>query len=738
MRSSRAFRSALLFLLIVTALLFGAAAAEAPVISVLSGPPEWVSGGDARLLVTVPAGVPLAEVNVLQGGADVTARFAPATGAHALEGVVSGLSLGDTLIEARAAEQETSLTLTNHPVSGPLFSGPQQEVFVCSSERHRGNAKLGDPLDEECSLETRVDFLYLSTESGNFEPFDPAGPEPANLALTTTRDGLEVPFIVRWERGTLNRFIYSIAVLSPGTQNDEPDLSAWNGRLIKQFQGGVAIGHYQGSPSRRYMLNPRLLGDGYAVTYSTGTSTGEHYNLIVGGETALMVKDRFVSAYGSPEFTIGLGGSGGGIQQYIYAQNHPGLLDGLIPQYSYSDMVTQTIHVGDCELLERYMDARVAEDPDSIWATWTNRTWLQGLNASDTLPNEYAGGAPGLTECINGWRGLSPLALNPYFGTVPGISNEQQEAVEWTHFADAVNVYGLRDDGFARRTWDNTGVQYGLQALSDGNITPADFLDLNAQVGSWKDQADMVQEGCPFIDQLCEDPEQLDPWSARNMNLADGSTPAPRSEADSGAIAAAHASGLVFRGELNLPTIDWRPYLEEQLDMHNTSQSFATRSRLRSAGTPEEVMAIWFTDVTAEQPEFDQTPLALEVLDEWLVNLRDDPAQDVVAARPDRAVDSCFDAAGDLIHAGADAWNGILDDGPAGLCTEALPVYGTSRTVAGGPVAGDVFKCALHPVEAAIASGLYGSWRPDAAEREQLQAIFPTGVCDYSLGEAGF
>jgi hypothetical protein len=44
---------------------------------------------------------------------------------------------------------------------------------------------------------------------------------------------------------------------------------------------------------------------------------------------------------------VGIGGSGGAIQQYVYAQNHPGLIDAGIPQYSYPDMVTQTIHVGD-------------------------------------------------------------------------------------------------------------------------------------------------------------------------------------------------------------------------------------------------------------------------------------------------------------------------------------------------------------------------------------------------------
>jgi hypothetical protein len=56
--------------------------------------------------------------------------------------------------------------------------------------------------------------------------------------------------------------------------------------------------------------------------------------------------------YDVPLYTVGVGGSGGGIQQYIYAQNHPGLIDAAIPQYAYPDMVTQVVHVADCELLE--------------------------------------------------------------------------------------------------------------------------------------------------------------------------------------------------------------------------------------------------------------------------------------------------------------------------------------------------------------------------------------------------
>ena len=81
-------------------------------------------------------------------------------------------------------------------------------------------------------------------------------------------DGEEVDFVVRWERGTINRFIYSIAVLSPDAQDvAEPDLSAWNDRLIYYFQGGVGIGRYQGGPSRDRMLYEHGLSQGYAVAY---------------------------------------------------------------------------------------------------------------------------------------------------------------------------------------------------------------------------------------------------------------------------------------------------------------------------------------------------------------------------------------------------------------------------------------------------------------------------------------
>ena len=717
------------------------------VVEVLSSPPDQVSGDDARISIEVPRNVPVNQVIVTVDGVDVTDAFAedPA-GSRRLEGVIDGLPLGDSTIVVSSngkgkGRPTASLTVTNHPITGPIFSGPQQEPFLCSTDGHRGNAELGPVVDDDCSMDTVVSFKYRTT-GGSWADYDPDAERPTDMATTTTMDGDTVDYIVRWERGTINRFIYSIAVLSPDTHDVEtPDLSAWNERLIYYFQGGVGIGHYQGSPSGSRMLYEHGLGLGYAVAYSTGTKTGEHYNLQVGGETAIMVKDRFVSAYDDPDYTVGVGGSGGGIQQYVYAQNHPGLIDAGIPQYSYPDMITQTIHIGDCELLERWFDLNVL-DGNTRWADWELRSAIEGLNATDAVENDAALVQPylpkGATECMNAWRGLSPLTLNPNFGTAPGISPADQASTEWTHFADLINIYGRADDGFAASTWDNVGVQYGLEALVDGTITADEFVAINAMAGSWKNEPDMVQEGCPFIFALCgsEDP---DVWSLRNQtfDLADPLAPAPRKQADPGAIEAAYRSGMVNHGDIEIPMIDWRNYLERELDMHNSHQSFAARQRLLDWDGDASNQIIWFTDVAEVGGDrFDQTPLAFEVIDEWMRNIEANPDAGVAGNKPARAVDSCFDTNGELLHAGDDVWSGILDDGPEGACTQQFPTYTTSRIVAGGPITGDVFKCALQPLEQAIAAGVYGDVTFTPAQLGALQATFPEGVCDYAQGDA--
>lgn len=730
------------------------------IVEVVSSAPHQITGGDARIHIDVPRTVPLHQVEVLVNGVDQRSHFSQIHGTRTLTGIINGLVLGENTLCVRpngmgwGRSHPVTLTLTNYPITGPIFSGPHQKSFVCTVM----TSGLGQPIPDDpatgtkvfdasnnvigysrdCSVNTQVVFKYWST-AGTWKDYTPGMDRPADLAKTTTIDGKTVDFIVRWERGTINRFIYSIAMLAPFDRDPwELNKAAWSGRLLYVFDGGVAIGHSQGEPSNSSMLPALALGRGYAVIYSTGTRTDTHYNLQLGGETALMVKERFIERYDVELYTVGVGGSGGAIQQYIYAQNHPGLLDAAIPEYSYPDMVTQAVHIGDCELLEFYMD--VLDQTNPLWKTWTNRTLIEGLNASNTVFNPYTQ-AQGASECVIGWRGLSPLCLNPHYGFAPNqelyVPQSDIAKIEWTHFADIVNIVGRDHDGYARSYWDNVGVQYGLEAVATGKITPDEFLKLNTVIGGWKNEPDMVQEGSPFYPPGVIDFSNWDPWSYRNQVFSTSLlSPAPRTEGSVKAMRAVYKAGLVFMGNIDIPIIDWRPYLEDELNMHNSHQSFAARQRIRDARGKSDNQVIWFSDYVSGQVP-DQTPEALDVMDEWMMNILTNPWKGVKGNKPPRAVDRCFDASGNEMAAGKHVWDGILDDKPDGACTKVFKIYSTSRQVAGGPFKGSIFKCHLKSVKKAIADGDYGMWNPTPDEQALLKHIFPEGVCDFSKPDVG-
>lgn len=640
--------------------------------------------------------------------------------------------------------------------------------------------------------------------------------DPRNVITERT------PFIIRRERGEINRFLYSIAALAPCSEaattpiTQTPSTDLWNGRVAFHFGGGVGIGHFQGRINGGNSLYTQELQRGYAVLYSTGTASSFHYNLLLGGRTAVQTKAHFVSVYGEPTYTVGVGGSGGGIQQYVYGQNHPGLLDGGVPQYAYPDMVTQTIHIGDCELLEHYFEKTDRTNPR--WSTVENRIPVMGLNAETAPTNKSGSGAqwwglyrmyealgyrapigggnlqgPALTECRAAWTGLTPSAMNPSFQTISAmdrIEGYDLSEVEFTHWADAAEAYGVDEDGWTRVPWGNEGIQYGLRALTEGRLTPAEFLRLNALIGSWKNTGDQVPEGVPFslaaipginvtaeitklladardpakVDQVRAD---FDPWSSRNMRLSpDGVTPAPRRAGDPIAIRNAVETGHVFSGitpgttdPVDIPFIDWRHYLERELDMHNTHQSFAVRQRIINAQGNYDNHLVWFTDGRPRQA-WDQTPQAFDVLERWITTMKANPSLTAGQARAalldnnwdDRIgplTDACFSTQGQLQYAGDDAWDGILNDEDTGRClTEGdYTIYTSSRIEAGAPITGDVFGCGasdlqapLISVEEAAARGFYGLWQPSAAQLDRLREIFPTGVCDfpnfYAPGEA--
>ena len=222
------------------------------------------------------------------------------------------------------------------------------------------------------------------------------------------------------------------------------------------------------------------------------------------------------------------------------------------------------------------------------------------------------------------------------------------------------------------------------------------------------------------------------------LSADNGVTPAPRRQGDLAAMHAAYNRGLYFDGDIDIPLIDWRHYLEEELDMHNSHQSFAARQRMLDHDGRASNQVIWFTDARPSR-QFDQTPQAFAVIDEWMANIRRHPGRGVARNKPALATDRCFTTQGAPDRQRiANVWDGILDDDDdPGACTQAFPLHSTSRIVAGGPLRGGVYKCALQSVDRAISRRLYGSWRPSSDEVARLKQIFPTGVCDYRREDVG-
>ena len=86
------------------------------------------------------------------------------------------------------------------------------------------------------------------------------------------------------------------------------------------------------------------------------------------------------------------------------------------------------------------------------------------------------------------------------------------------------------------------------------------------------------------------------------------------------AITAAYRGGQVFIGNLDLPIIDVRHYLEEKLDMHHMSASFSSRLRLDAANGHHNNQVIWVA-----KRDFNPTPQAFAMMDSWLLKRNETP-----------------------------------------------------------------------------------------------------------------
>jgi hypothetical protein len=642
--------------------------------------------------------------------------------------------------------------------SQPLYAGTNTYPFKCETLE----AGLGQPLidnhekfgvpvfdgeigastiigySQNCAVKTRVDY-YFKPNTHPHAKYVPWQGKRNELTYVTINGEL-VPFVLRVERGVINRFPYLIAFVVP--LNDKPEQTNtqyWNKRLILAMRGGVGIGRRQGAlkVSRELSNVEDQLMQGYAVAYSEGLHTKNHYNALLAEDTARRLKLQVSSRYGKPLYTVGLGGSGGGLMQYLLAQNTNDILDAAIPQYSYPDMVSQTNYAMDCDLLEYYFDI---QNSGSEFSEWDKRQALEGLHSAKDIPHKFealsrlnllrkgkwSGKPKGSSECINGWRALTPFVSNPSFMHFFDLyTPEVYQQTAWTYWDDLAQLFGVDEHGYALRTWSNVGVQYGLQALNAGELSPKEFLLLNSSIGGWKSTHDMQPEHIAFWMGDQSKPLWLSVWAEKNRYHPKGKTPAKRTDASELAIERAYRSGQVFIGKASIPIIDIRHYLEPQLNMHHLVASFQTRSRIIDYKGNADNQLIWVS-----HPDYDPTNDAFAAIDQWMLSNK---GKAPIATLSDR----CIDDKGQVIAQGKNVWNGWWNKQATGECLAVYPAYKNSRMAAGEPITADYFACELMPVEQALKQEVYAKSLNMQQYIDDLKRIFPDGVCDYSKAGRG-
>jgi hypothetical protein len=608
-------------------------------IVVLSNRADLVSGADALVEIRLPAKAKAepSAVRVDVDGLDVTSAFAVRADGR-FYGLVGGLKDGANTITARVPTGPGArLVITNHPVGGPVFSGEQVQPWQCSTAT--SNPPLGPAIDAQCNAPTAYRYMYRSAVSNNFQPYDPASPPPApSIATTTTDHGVTVPYIVRIERGTMNRGIHEIAVLFDPSRawtawSAQPQ---WNRKLVLQFGAGTSQQYRQNS--NESVLNNEALSLGYAVANSSMMVNGQHANFVTAAETAMMMKERVVEAYGEIRFTIGQGNSGGALLQYLTADNYPGILDGLRPSQDWTENVSGAYR----------------EFADS--AVMTNAFNTSALTYSNFERSAIGGWGLANVNVFNIENGRMPDYNRPDDGTnCAGTDSyhptSNPAGVRCTFQDFMVSVVGRREDGKANLMFDNVGVQYGLAALRSGDLSPEKFVDVNARAGGFD---------------------------------VDGRWQPQRSELDAGVVARLHRSGHItfsrYLGQVPILAIRGT----NNNDYHYPFRTYVQRARLTAANGDAENHVFWTAPPASQS--------TLRAMSRWLEAIESDarelPIEDKVAVnRPADVQIAC--------------WIGGAMQTDQSVCDSQYPYFREPRTVAGDAWTTYVMKCQLKPLDPA-------------------------------------
>jgi hypothetical protein len=738
---------------------------------------DLISGGDALVEVRVPKQVSLSAVKVRLNGHDITASFKANAAARTLRGLVTGLVEGrnDVVAEAdgkgkgKDDEKEARLTITNHPIGGPVLLGSQTQPWVCATPTgtpESGNMPASNAsglttfaLDPQCNIATEFHLFYrtktaacafvlpdpsptttASTPANScFQPYVPGTTSPDLVASTTTSTGVTLPYIVRVERGTLNRGIYDIAVLFDPTKPWTPTApqAQWNGKLLYTFGASTGQPRLQFRSEQNWVIagitgtnDDSALRLGFMVADNSLTDSLYNSNRVLNAETLMMMKEHIVDTYGPIAFTMGSGCSGGSIQQNTAASIYPGLLDGIQPACDYPDSITTGLEVTDCVLLVNFyvspewtglmtsltqaqINAKKAAIDGHLdqrgCQSWNNAFGFNG-KPGNYVPFLVIDQNTGAMASVGAPRNNCLLPATLVYDPVTNPNGTRCGDVDLSTAVWGTTAGIPPGSVRARQTLDNVGIQYGLKAMMSGAITPEEFVTLNEKIGGF--DADVNRR-----------PE--------------------RSTADRAALDIAYRAGIVSSGAHlgQLAIIDSRGWDEQGI--HYIFRSFAERARIdadNGGNHGNQVMWRYGTGLLPGTPAqiAAVTVRSFLTMDSWLSNLNVSAPKEtlnsarsqaqVIAGKPADAVDFCFLLADTtfstpIFDMAACEANAPQADGLGRLAKRA-----SARQVAGGPLAENILKCRLKPLNPVD----YAPVTFTSAQWARLQAAFADGVCDWS------
>lgn len=671
-------------------------------IKVLSNRADLISGGDALVEVEMAPGTKAAAIAMRIGPRDVTSHFAWRASGRFM-GRVNGLALGANTLTARIGGATRSVVINNHPNGGPIFSGPQIQPWPCQDTA----------VDKQCNQPAEYTYLYRSTDptTSGLQSYDPANP-PSDVATTTTDKGVTVPFIVRQERGYQDRDEYKILTLFQPGKPWEPwsPQEQWNHKVLITHGGGCGAAHAPGgAPLKDYSGtfddNPAMtdsyivaLGKGFAVLSTALDNLGHNCNVVPAAESLMMAKERLIEQYGELRYTIGTGCSGGSITQAMVANAYPGIYQGLLTTCAYPDVASTAIQFFDLHMLRIYFEDPSKWGPGVVWtpqqmadveghashvnAVTTDELFFKGLTDAN------AASCSGVSDAERYNAQSNPAGVRcTLLDYLINLTGPRTREV-WSAPEKAIGR------GFAGNFMDNVGVQYGLEALRTGLITPAQFVDLNVKIGGLdidgKFQPQRTLADQPALDNVYRSGELMEANNLNRVAIINAIGPDPGAAHDS-----VHAAW-----------VRWR--LDREHGNHDNHVMW---------GGPVALIG---------DPNYPVQ--SLEAMDRWLGAVEKDTSATPLVAKitknkPEDVHDQCSDGFG---HA-------ILDS------ADCVPLYSAPRVVAGDAKTADVVKCALRPLDRSDDYGLLGATITDA-QWAQLEETYTGGVCDFSkpgIGQQG-